>query len=351
MSLARSPHIITEEDLAGEPLAEKRVGVVGYGSQGEAQALNLRDAGVDVVVGLRSGSPSSGRARDAGLAVAGIEEAAEADVVALLVPDDVLPVVFGRAVAPALDPEQTVVLAHGYAIRFGNLEFPRGVDVVLVAPMGPGRILRERVLAGGGLPAAFAVHRDATGRARETALDYGRAIGCARIGLFETSVREETEVDLFAEQAVLVGGVTRLISAAFDTLVEAGYDPAVAYMECLYELELTVGLMQRFGISGMRRRISRTALFGDLTRGGRIIGSEAREGMQEILAEIQDGRFAAELSGEDAGRIIDSALDAFAESELHRVEETVAPIAHPDRDERAGLDDDQRTTDRERERG
>ncbi|MBD3367493.1 MAG: ketol-acid reductoisomerase [Candidatus Eisenbacteria bacterium] len=327
--------VVTERDLNEEPLDGRRVGVIGYGSQGEAQALNLRDSGVDVVVGLREGSPSADRARTAGLDVTSVRGAAGSDIVALLIPDEEIVHAFAESVEPVVEEGSTLVLAHGFALRFGGLEIAGGIDVVLVAPMGPGTLLRERYQAGTGLPAAYAVDRDATGRARQTALEYGAAIGCARVGLFETGVAEETEVDLFAEQAVLVGGVIRLIEAAFETLVEAGYDPAVAYMECLYELGLTADLMQRFGVSGMRNRISRTALFGDLTRGGRIIGEETRNGMRQVLEEIRNGRFAEELAADvsSEGRETKQALERARQSLLLRVEEAVAPVVHPGRDE------------------
>jgi ketol-acid reductoisomerase len=326
--------IVTERDVPERPLAGRRVAVVGYGSQGEAQALNLRDADVDVCVGLREGSPSAKKARGSGIQVVSIETAARSDVIALLVPDDALRGLFERDVAPALEAGRTVVLAHGFSVRYGGLDVPPGVDLVLVAPMGPGRLLRERYLAGTGLPAAFAVHRDATGEARRTATEYGAAIGCARVGLFETTVNEETEVDLFAEQAVLVGGVTRLVESAFQTLVESGYDPAIAYMECLFELELTVNLMHRYGISGMRDRISRTALYGDLTRGDRIIGEEARAGMRRILEDIRDGSFARELEGDltEGGRVVERELAKTRERLIARMEKELATVAHPERD-------------------
>jgi ketol-acid reductoisomerase len=332
-------HILTERDLGdGDTLVGRGVGVIGYGSQGAAQARNLADSGVAVAVGLRAGSARAVRARADGLEVVSVPEAAAADVVALLVPDDVIRDVFERDVRPSLREGATLVLAHGFAVHFGKLSAPRGVDVVLVAPMGPGSALRERYVTGSGLPAAFAVHRDETGGARSTALAYGAAIGCARVGLFETSIAEETEIDLFAEQAVLAGGVTRLVEAAFETLVEAGYDPSLAYMECLYELELTVGLMHRLGIGGMRRQISRTALFGDLTRGDRIIGEETKEGMREVLEDIRSGVFASELA-EDAsagGARLRTALEEARERLIARVEDALAPVAHPDREPAEG---------------
>jgi ketol-acid reductoisomerase len=285
--------VITDQQIGGDALSERTVAVVGFGSQGEAHALNLRDSGVPVVVGLRPRSRSAARSRAAGFETLPVGEAAgRADVVALLVPDEAARDVFDASVARRLRPDAAVLFAHGFAIRFNGLSVPDGRDVVMVAPMGPGQRLRERYLEGSGLPASFAVHRDATGRARATALGYAKAIGCARVGVFETTFAEETEIDLFAEQAVLCGGVTRLVTAAFDTLVEAGYDPALAYMECLYELDLTANLIRRYGIAGMRKRISRTALFGDLTRGGLVVGAGTRVGMRRILRDVRSGAFA-----------------------------------------------------------
>jgi len=240
--------IVTEKNIQGEPLRDKSVAVLGYGNQGEAQALNLRDSGVSVTVGLRRDGRSWGRALDAGFPVLDPAEAvAAADVCALLVPDEIMARFAATEVVPALRDGAALVFAHGFPLRFGGVEPPDGADVVVVAPMGPGLRLRERFLEGAGLPASFAVERDATGEARRVALEYAAAIGCARIGLFETTAAEETEIDLFAEQAVLCGGVTRLIGAAFETLVEAGYAPELAYLECLYELDLTVNLIRRSG--------------------------------------------------------------------------------------------------------
>jgi ketol-acid reductoisomerase len=323
--------ILTEQDIEGVPLAGKTVAVIGYGNQGAAQALNLRDSGVSVLVGLRPGSRSRARAAEDDLPVVETAEACAAgDVVALMAPDEVLPKLFAAAVVPNLRPGATTLFAHGFSVRFGGIEAPAGIDVVMVAPMGPGQRLRERYLEGSGLPASYAVLEDATGGALKTTLEYAKAIGCARVGLFETTFGEEAEIDLFSEQAVLCGGITRLVTAGFDTLVEAGYGPELAYMECLYELELTVNLIRRYGISGMRERISRTALFGDMTRGDRVVGPGVREAMKEILEEVRDGTFAREQAGDAEGG--DAILRRRLEEESRRLIEDVgrrlAPVAH-----------------------
>lgn len=322
---------ITERDIEGALLHGKTVSVLGYGNQGEAQALNLRDSGVRVLVGLRPGSPSLSRARDAGFEVVTPAKAAsEADVIALLVPDEVMASVVDEVVVPGSRPGAALVFAHGYPLRFGGVAPPTGLDVVVVAPMGPGLRLRELYEAGGGLPASFAVEQDATGDAREIALEYAKAIGCARVGLFETTAAEETEIDLFAEQAVLCGGVTRLIAGAFNTLVAAGYSPELSYLECLYELDLTVNLIRRFGISGMRDRISGTALYGDLTRGGRIITPEIEDRMSVVLREIRDGTFAREMEDDerDGSPIRRSALEREKAGLLEEIGRRLAGIAH-----------------------
>jgi ketol-acid reductoisomerase len=326
--------ILNDNDLVGKPLAGKTVAVLGYGNQGEAHALNLRDSGVRVVVGLRAESLSRPKAEAEGLAVVAPEEACVgADVVALMVPDEAMPTFVPTVVVPNVRPGAALLFAHGFPIRFGGLEPPEGLDVVMVAPMGPGLRLRELYLEGSGLPAAVAVEQDVTKRARHAALMYAKALGSGRVGIFETTFSDETEIDLFSEQAVLTGGVTRLIQAGYDTLVEAGYEPALAYMECLYELELTVNLIRRYGIRGMRERISRTALLGDLTRGDLVIGPESREGMRTILAQVRDGTFARELlederaGGERLRRLVEEAEALPIEEEGKRL----ASVAHGER--------------------
>ncbi len=327
--------IITEKDIQGEPLCGKTVSVFGYGNQGEAQALNLRDSGVQVSVALRPESRSSGRARAAGFDVLSPgEAAARADVCSLLVSDEAMAGFIAEVVAPNVREGAALVFAHGYALRFGGVTPPEGTDVVVVAPMGPGLRLRERYEEGGGLPASFAVEQDVTGEARAIALEYAKAIGCARVGLFETTATEETEIDLFAEQAVLCGGVTRLIEAGFDTLVEAGYSPELAYLECLYELDLTVNLIRRFGISGMRERISRIALYGDLTRGDRVIGADVRDGMRQVLNEVRDGTFAGEMVSDEisGGAALEDALSRERAKPIEEVGRRLAEVAHEPRD-------------------
>jgi ketol-acid reductoisomerase len=331
-------NIITDKDIAGTPLEGLTVAVIGYGNQGEAHALNLRDAGVDVVVGLRAESLSRSGAQLAGLRVLGMAEACAAgDVVALLIPDDVSPQVVDEVVAPHMRSGAALLFAHGFPLRFGGVTPPAGVDVVMVAPMGPGQRLRERFVEGGGLPGAYSVERDVTGNAKRVALEYAKAIGLTRVGLFRTTCAEETEIDLFSEQAVLCGGVTRLVSAGFETLVEAGYPPELAYMECLYELDLTVNLMRRYGIEGMRKRISRTALFGDLTRGDTVIGDGVREGMKRVLEDVRDGTFARELLEEQkgGGENIERRMREEGERMLEAVGKKLADVAHkPDKDTR-----------------
>jgi ketol-acid reductoisomerase len=279
-------------------LGRARVAVLGFGAQGRAQALNLRDAGLDVVVGLREGSASAAEARAEGLAVAAPQAAASgAAFVAFLVPDAVQPALY-QTLEPRLAPGATLVFAHGYALHYRKLLPRADLDAVLVAPLGVGDQVRAQYAAGAGVPAIVAVHQDASRCARERALGYAKALGCARAGLIESTLREEVETDLFAEQAVLCGGLTHLVSAAFDTLVEAGYSPEVAYFCCLHEVKLLADLMHGRGIAGMRESISLTAEHGDYTRGPRVIGAPTRAAMRAMLAEVQSGAYAKELEAE-----------------------------------------------------
>jgi ketol-acid reductoisomerase len=281
-----------------------KVAVIGYGSQGHAHALNLRDSGVEVEVGLRAGSPSAEAAEEAGLAVNTVGEATRgAQVVAILVPDHVQKGVYETEVEPNLEPDAALLFAHGLNVHFGRIVPAAGHDVVMVAPKAPGHRVRELYESGAGTPGLVAVHQDASGQALELALAYGTAIGCGRVGLLETTFAEETESDLFGEQAVLCGGATALIKAGFETLVEAGYQPEIAYYECLNELKLIVDLIYEGGFEYMRYSISDVAEYGDLTRGPRVVDDRVKETMRTILDEIRSGAFARELFADDeAGR-------------------------------------------------
>jgi ketol-acid reductoisomerase len=278
--------------------------VIGYGSQGHAHALNLRDSGARVIVGVRPGGTSAERARAAGLDVREVAEASTAaDAIMLLVPDQDMRAIYERGVAPALGPGKALMFAHGFNIHYGEIAPPAGVDVSMVAPKSPGHLVRSEYQAGRGVPGLVAVHQDASGQALADALAYAAGIGCTRAGVIETSFREETETDLFGEQAVLCGGVTALVKAGFETLTGAGYRPEMAYFECLHELKLIVDLMYRGGMQFMRYSISDTAEYGDYTRGPRVVTDETRAEMRRILEEIQDGSFAREWLAENrAGR-------------------------------------------------
>jgi len=284
-------------------LVSGKVAIVGYGSQGHAHALNLRDSGVEVEVGLREGSPSRAAAEDAGLSVGTVAEAvAGAQIVSFLLPDQVQPRVYAEDVAPSLGPDAALLFAHGFNVHYGRIAPPAGHDVIMVAPKGPGHIVRRLFEEGFGTPAIVAVAQDASGSALELALGYGVGIGAARAGMIETTFAEETETDLFGEQAVLCGGVTELVRAGFETLVEAGYQPEIAYYECLHELKLIVDLIWEGGLSGMRHSVSDTAEYGDLTRGPRVIDEHVRESMRTLLSDIRSGVFAKEWIAEmDAG--------------------------------------------------
>ena len=271
----------------------KKVAIIGYGSQGHAHALNLAANGVEVRVGLHASSKSREKALKAGLKVGSVAEvAAWADVLMILTPDTSQPEIYRQHIAPNLKPGSMLMFAHGFNIRYGTIECAKGIDVAMVAPKAPGHRVREVFEEGGGTPALFAVHQDATGKARELALSYAKAIGCTRAGVLETTFAEETETDLFGEQAVLCGGASALVKAGFETLVEAGYQPEVAYFECLHELKLIVDLMYRGGLNYMRYSVSDTAEYGDYTAGERVVTEQTRKAMKALLSEIQDGTFA-----------------------------------------------------------
>ena len=279
----------------------RKVAIIGYGSQGHAHALNLRDSGVEVRVGLPPGSASRARAEAEGLPVATPAEAAAwADLTMVLAPDTAQPAIYARDIAPHLGPGRTLMFAHGFNIRYGTITPPPDVDVALVAPKSPGHRVREVFIEGGGTPALLAVHQDASGRAREVALAYAKGIGATRAGVIETTFAEETETDLFGEQAVLCGGVSALVKAGFETLVDAGYQPEVAYFECLHELKLIVDLMYRGGLSYMRYSVSDTAEHGDYTAGPRIVNAQVRDEMRKLIAEIRDGSYARAWIAENA---------------------------------------------------
>ncbi len=293
-----------ESDADPQRLAGKTVAILGYGSQGHAHALNLRDSGVSVVVGLHEGSRSRAAAQDEGLKVESVRNAVEAaDVIMVLVPDHIQPDLFTGEIAPALRPGQTLMFAHGFAIHFGQVQPPDFIDVSMIAPKGPGHLVRSVYVEGGGVPALIAIHQDTSGEAVDNALAYAYGIGALRGGVLATTFKEETDTDLFGEQAVLCGGVSALVQAGYETLVEAGYQPESAYFECLHELKLIVDLMYKGGLGYMRYSISDTAEYGDYTAGKRVIGPESRRAMKELLAAIQDGTFAKQWILENkAGR-------------------------------------------------
>jgi ketol-acid reductoisomerase len=296
--------IYYDGDADLDVIRRKKVAVVGYGSQGHAQALNLHDSGAKVRVGLRPTSKSRAKAEAAGLQVTDVEDAAEwGDVVVMLAPDTAQPAIFAEKVAPHLGPGDTLLFSHGFNIRFKTIEPPAHVDVVMVAPKAPGHRVRETFVDGEGTPALLAVHQDASGAARATALSYAKGIGATRAGVIETTFAEETETDLFGEQAVLCGGVSSLVKAGFETLVKAGYQPEIAYFECVHELKLIVDLIYRGGLNYMRYSVSDTAEHGDYTSGSRIINEETMGEMKQILSEIQDGTYAQKWIAENkAGR-------------------------------------------------
>ncbi len=285
--------VFDERDVDGSVLAERQVAIIGYGIQGHAHAQNLRDSGVSVVVGLRPDGPSAAQARKDGFEVLPVEEAARrGDVVALLIPDMAQPRVYRDQVAPHLRAGDALLFAHGFNVHYGQIDPPDDVDVIMVAPKSPGHMLRREFNEGKGVPALVAVHQDRTGRALDLAVAYAAGLGSARAGLLQTSFAHETETDLFGEQAVLCGGAAELVKAGFETLVEAGYAPELAYFECLHELKLIVDLMYAGGLSHMRNRVSDTAEYGDYVSGRRVVNGESRAAMRQVLEEVRSGAFA-----------------------------------------------------------
>lgn len=291
--------IYYENDADLSALDGKKIAVIGYGSQGHAHALNLKDSGLDVRIGLYEGSKSKAKAEADGLRVlSNAEAAAEADFIMIVLPDPIQGEVYEKDIAPNLKAGDTIMFAHGFNIRFGQIVPPENVDVSMVAPKAPGHRVREVFTEGSGVPALVAVHQDATGNALKNALAYAKGLGSARAGVLETTFSEETETDLFGEQTVLCGGVSELVKAGFDTLVEAGYQPEIAYFECLHELKLIVDLMYQGGLNYMRYSVSDTAEWGDYKSGPRVITPEVRQAMKEVLADIQSGAFAEEWMDE-----------------------------------------------------
>ena len=303
-------------------ILSKKVAIIGYGSQGHAHALNLKDSGVDVVVGLRPGSSSWAKAEAAGLEVKDVAEAvAEGDVVSVLLPDQVQRYVYAEQIAPNLKEGSALLFAHGFNIRYGYIEVPAGHDVIMVAPKGPGHKVRETYVQGKGTPDVVAVEVDASGKAWELALSYAKGIGGTRAGVIKTTFTEETETDLFGEQAVLCGGVSHLIQAGFETLVEAGYQPEIAYFEVCHEMKQIVDLINEGGITKQRWSCSDTAEYGDYVSGPRVIGESSKEAMKAVLADIQDGTFARKfIADQDNGALEFKALRA--EEEAHPIEKT-----------------------------
>ncbi|HYA35955.1 MAG TPA: ketol-acid reductoisomerase, partial [Candidatus Binataceae bacterium] len=288
-----------DRDADLNALRPKKIAIIGFGSQGHAHALNLRDSGMDVRVGLRSDSASAEKARKQGLQVFDTAEAArQADIIMMLVPDEMGSEIYEKEIAPALKPGKSLAFGHGFNIHFGFIKPPKDVNVFMIAPKGPGHLVRSEYTKGRGVPCLLAVQQDPSGDTKKVGLAYGAAIGGARAAVIETTFREETETDLFGEQSVLCGGLTELIRAGFETLVAAGYAPEMAYFECVHEVKLIVDLIYEGGISNMRYSISNTAEYGDMTRGKRVIGKEAREAMKKILADIQSGAFANEWINE-----------------------------------------------------
>ena len=318
----RTDDIFYDKDADLGKLDGKTVAILGYGSQGHAHALNLKDSGVQVVVGLRPDSASRAKAEEAGIEVLDVAAAASrGDRVMVLLPDERQGQVWREEIAAGIEPGNLLLFAHGFSIHFNEVEPPEGVDVGMVAPKGPGHLVRRQYEEGNGVPCLMAVHQDASGNAHDLVLAYASGIGGGRAAVIETTFKDECETDLFGEQAVLCGGASELVRAGFETLVEAGYDPRLAYFECLHELKLIADLMYEKGIQGMRYSISNTAEYGDMTRGRRVIGEPSRAAMKEILGEIQSGEFAREFIGEnEAGNEnFDRMRQEGADHEIERV--------------------------------
>src|SRR5919205_2929323 len=295
-------NIYYDKDANLDLIRQKQIAVIGYGSQGFAQANNLKDSGCNVTVGLRAGSTSWEKAERAGLKVSRVSQAAaEADIVMMLVPDELAPEIYAREVAESITPGKYLSFSHGFSIHYKFIQPPEDANVFMVAPKGPGHLVRHEYKRGAGVPCLLAVHQDPTGDAKSIGLAYAAAIGGGRAGVIETNFREETETDLFGEQAVLCGGLTSLIKAGFETLVEAGYAPEMAYFECLHEMKLIVDLIYEGGIAEMRYSVSNTAQYGDMTRGPSVINDETKRRMRGLLAEIQSGAFAREWMKENRG--------------------------------------------------
>lgn len=314
--------MIYDADADLSLLDGKTVAIIGYGSQGHAHALNLKESGVDVVVGLRPDSQSAAKAKADGLEVLSpVDAAKKGDLVMVLVPDEIMGDVYAQQIADGLEPGNMLLFAHGFAIHFGTVTPPEGVDVAMAAPKGPGHLVRRQYTEGKGVPGLMAVEVDATGKAEALTRAYCKGIGCTRAGVIPTTFRDECESDLFGEQVVLCGGLTELVRAGFDTLTEAGYPPELAYFECLHEVKLIVDLMYEKGIAGMRYSISNTAEYGDLTRGKRIITDDTRAEMRTILSEIQSGEFAKEWIAEYKAGLPNFTATAEAQAE-HPIEVT-----------------------------
>ena len=315
-----------DSDIDSKKISGKKVAVVGYGSQGHAHAQNLRDSGVEVSVGLREGGESWKKAEEAGFDVKTVSDAAKsADVVVMLAPDTSQPAIYSEHVEGGLEAGNALVFSHGFNVHYGQIVVSPDVDVFMVAPKAPGHTVRDQYLEGAGVPGLVAVHQDATGEAKDLALGYARAIGCSRAGVIETTFKDETETDLFGEQSVLCGGLSALITAGFETLVEAGYPPEMAYFECCHEVKLIVDLIYEGGIANMRYSVSDTAKYGDVTRGPRVVNESVKREMKKIIAEIQSGEFAREwILENEAGRPAYNAL--LKKGEEHPIESVGAEL-------------------------